>query len=63
MPGEHGDDWQYWRDRAEKARTKADQTQDRRSKRRTLGLADFYERLAEQIKQRSSAEKSTPQSK
>jgi hypothetical protein len=63
MSGKDGDDWQYWRDRAEKTRAKADKTQDRRSKRRTLGLADFYERLAEQIEQRSSTEKSGRQSK
>ena len=39
-------------DRAKEARTKADQTkEDRRSKRRMLGIADFYESLAERIDQ------------
>jgi hypothetical protein len=50
MPGEYGS--QHWRDRAKEARTKADQTkEDRRSKRRMLGIADFYESLAERIEQ------------
>ena len=47
MPGEA--DPQHWRDRAKEARAKADQMNDRRSKRRMLGLADFYERLAERL--------------
>jgi hypothetical protein len=45
-------DPQHWRDRAKEARAKADQMRDRRSKRRMLGIADFYERLAERIEQR-----------
>jgi len=44
MPGES--DPQHWRDRAQKTRAKADQAKDPRAKRRLLGLADFYERLA-----------------
>jgi hypothetical protein len=39
-------DPQYWRERAEEARARADQMNDPRTKRRLLGLADFYERLA-----------------
>jgi hypothetical protein len=38
-----------WRDCAREARAKADQMKGRRSKRRMLGLADFYERLAGQL--------------
>jgi hypothetical protein len=45
-------DPQHWRDRGKEARAKADQMRDRRSKRRMLGIADFYERLAERIEQR-----------
>jgi hypothetical protein len=57
MPGEL--DPQRWRDCAREARAKADQMQDRRSRRRMVGLADFYERLAEQLERRlSNAEKS-----
>ena len=40
---------EHWRDRAKKARAKAEQIEDPRSKRRMLGLADFFERLAERI--------------
>jgi hypothetical protein len=46
MPGEFNP--QHWRDRAKEARAKADQMKDPRAKRRLLGLADFYERLAKQ---------------
>jgi hypothetical protein len=43
---------QHWRDRATEARSKADQLkEDRRSERRMLGIADFYEHLAERIEQ------------
>jgi hypothetical protein len=38
----------HWRGRAQKARAKADQMKEPRAKRRLLGLADFYERLAKQ---------------
>jgi hypothetical protein len=41
-------DPQHWRGRAQKARAKADQMKEPRAKRRLLGLADFYERLAKQ---------------
>jgi hypothetical protein len=46
MPDEP--DPQRWRGRAQKARAKADQMKEPRAKRRLLGLADFYERLAKQ---------------
>lgn len=42
-------DPQRWRDCAREARAKAGQMNGPRSKRRMLGLADFYERLAEQF--------------
>jgi hypothetical protein len=45
-------DPQHWRDRAKEARAKADRIkEDRRYKRRMLGIADFYESLAERIEQ------------
>jgi hypothetical protein len=44
-------DPQYWRDRAKNARALA--MMDPRCERRMLGLADFYERLAERIEQRT----------
>jgi hypothetical protein len=45
-------DPRHWRDRAKEARSKADQLkEDRRSERRMLGIADFYEHLAERIEQ------------
>jgi hypothetical protein len=49
MPGDS--DLRHWLLRAEEARAKAHDTKDPRLKRRMLGLADFYERLAEQIEQ------------
>jgi hypothetical protein len=45
-------DPQHWRDRAKEARVKASQfKEDRRFKRRMLGIADFYESLAKRIEQ------------
>jgi hypothetical protein len=43
----HEPDPQHWRGRALKARAKAAQMKEPRAKRRLLGLADFYERLAD----------------
>ena len=40
-----------WLDRAERARAKALRATDPRSKRRMLGIADSYERLAELLEQ------------
>jgi hypothetical protein len=40
---------EHWRDRAKEARAKAEQVEDPRSKRMMLGLADFFEGLAERI--------------
>jgi hypothetical protein len=45
-------DPQYWRDRAENARSRAKQSKDARSKRMLQGLARAYERLANQAKRR-----------
>jgi hypothetical protein len=42
-------DPQRWRDCAREARAEADKKTSRQSKRRMLGLANFYERLAEQL--------------
>jgi predicted secreted protein len=50
-------DPQYWRERAMTARAKADQIKHRRSKRRMLGFAEGYERVAERIEQRLRAAK------
>jgi hypothetical protein len=50
MPGKA--DPQHWRDLAMEARAKADQMKDPRSKRRMLGLANFYENLAERLEPR-----------
>jgi hypothetical protein len=44
-------DPQYWRDRAKAARALA--MKDPRCELRMLGLADFFERLAERIDQRA----------
>jgi hypothetical protein len=41
-------DPEHWRGRALKARAKAAQMKEPRAKRRLLGLAEFYERLAKQ---------------
>jgi hypothetical protein len=46
MPDEP--DPQHWLGRAQKARARAAQMKEPRAKRRLLGLADFYERLANQ---------------
>ena len=40
---------EHWRDRAKEERAKAEQVEGPRSKRMMLGLADFFERLAERI--------------
>ena len=40
---------EHWRDRAQEARAKAEHIHDPRPKRMMLGLADFFERLAERV--------------
>jgi hypothetical protein len=52
MPGEPANDSRYWRDRAMLARARADQVRTDRSKRMLRGMADVYDRAAEQIEQR-----------
>jgi hypothetical protein len=42
-------DPQHWRNRAKEARARANQLKDPRSKRRMLGLANFYARLANRL--------------
>jgi hypothetical protein len=42
-------DPQHWRDRAKETRARANQLKDPRSKRRMLGLANFYARLAKRL--------------
>jgi hypothetical protein len=51
MSQEPVNDPQYWRDRAEQARSRAEHTKDSRSKRALQGIADFYDRLAEKLEQ------------
>jgi hypothetical protein len=61
VPNEHVYDPQHWRDRAKKARAKADQATNPRSKRMLQGIAGAYERLANQAKRRvGKAEKVQP---
>jgi hypothetical protein len=49
MPGKPGP--QHWHELAKETRAKADQIKDARSKRRMLGIAESYERLAELLEQ------------
>ena len=59
MPDHPVSDPQYWRDLAGKARAKADQTIDDRTKRLLLRIAASHERVAERVEQRVyDAEKS-----
>src|SRR6266480_1223289 len=48
-------DPKHWRDRAEEARTVADQLTDADSKRRMLRIAEDYETLAKRAEQRLAA--------
>jgi hypothetical protein len=61
MPSEFNP--QHWRDRAKEARAKADQMKDPRAKRRLLGLADFYERLAKQYTEGSWSRRNVKKSR
>jgi hypothetical protein len=47
------DDPKHWRDRAEEARTRADQLADSRSKSAMLRIADDYELLANRAEARA----------
>jgi hypothetical protein len=59
MPDQPVSDPQFWRNLAAKARAKADQTIDYRTKRLLLRIAESHERVGEIVEQRSrDAEKS-----
>ena len=53
MPNSFINDPQHWHDRAEEARTLADQMSDETSKQMMLRIADDYDRLAERAEQRA----------
>jgi hypothetical protein len=53
MPESILDDPQHWRERAEEARTLADQLSDPESKRTILRIANGYERMAEHAEVRA----------
>jgi len=53
MPESILDDPEHWRERAEEARTLADQLSDPESKRTMLRIANDYERMAEHAKVRA----------
>ena len=47
------DDAEYWRKRAEEARTLAEQMKDRQTKSLMLGIAESYERIAKLTAERT----------
>jgi hypothetical protein len=53
LPDQPASDPQFWRNLAGKARAKADQTIDDRTKRLLLRIAESHERVAEVVEQRS----------
>ena len=55
MPQVPINDPKHWRDRAEEARTVADQTQDPDARRKMLRIADDYEELARRAERRLKA--------
>ena len=48
-------DPEYWRERAEEARAQAEEMHDAKAKRTLLGIAESYDKLAEQGKRCSQA--------
>src|SRR5437588_11257120 len=52
LPDQPVHDPQHWRDRAKRARAKADQAKNPKSKRMLQGIAGAYERLADKAKRR-----------
>jgi hypothetical protein len=61
MPWSHLNDPKHWRERAQEARTRADQMTDRDAKATMLGIADDYEELARRAEDRAAGR--SPQSK
>jgi hypothetical protein len=57
MPDEPVSDPDYWRDRARIARIKANEARHPRTKRMLRGIAEAYERLAQQVERRLRAAK------
>jgi hypothetical protein len=60
MVTSHINDPEHWRNRAQEARTLADQMDDEASKQTMLRIADDYERLAERALQRAQGASPTP---
>ena len=58
MPASILNDPQHWRNRAEEARSVADQFSDPESKRTLLRITEDYERLAEHAKRRAEKQSS-----
>jgi ribosomal protein S17E len=63
MPFPLLDDPEHWRNRAEEARSVAEQLSDPESKRTMLRIAGDYDRLAEHAQRRAPAKKESSQSR
>jgi hypothetical protein len=55
MPGRLINDAKHWRDRAEEARTHADQMSDAEAKRMMMGIAESHEKIAKRAEERQLA--------
>jgi hypothetical protein len=49
---------QHWRDRAEEARTLAEEMRDEFSRQQMMAIADGYDRLAKRAEQRTKSDQS-----